>query len=262
VNEQYKNVLSELTQRLRGALARRREMAVVLLHGDIPAQIGRFESELKSSLEEAAPGVRFTVTREPVTECARWIAKQVDERNDTAKLIVAVQVWPEGESAHTFSEGLAAVLLESKESSRRGWLADGATAHPDGSEASCVLRPMLSALDRLEADVTQMVNMQTASRQPTHFWHTGCDDELSSAIQSAVKADPKNPVIERSFDHIIGLRGPATSWIMLATALEAAAPSPRLQLLAWHNDLDEQLNLCIIAPAERKHDSEGTRSDS
>ncbi|WP_061118289.1 hypothetical protein [Caballeronia sp. INML2] len=48
--EQYGNVLSELADSLKPAIENRREIAVTLLHGEIPAKIAGFESELKGAL--------------------------------------------------------------------------------------------------------------------------------------------------------------------------------------------------------------------
>lgn len=79
---------------------------------------------------------------------------------------------------------------------------------------------MPSTTDKLEAEIAQMAEMQTASRHPTHLRHTGCDTELSAALLSAIKGDPQQRLIERSFDHAVGLASPTTGWIMLATALE------------------------------------------
>ncbi|SAK63518.1 hypothetical protein AWB77_02280 [Caballeronia fortuita] len=260
-DKRYGKVLSELAGSLKPAIENRREIAVTLLHGEISTEIIGFESELKGALEKAAPDVRFIMTCGPITECAPWIAKKVDERDATVRLIVATQIWPEADSPHEFSEGVAAILLEPREPVNAGTHASGSSAPSDGAHTSRILRPMPSVTDNLEAEIAQMVQMQTAPQQPTHLWHTGCDAELSAAIQSAIESDPKHPLVERSFDHAVGLPGPATGWIMLATALEGAPAGSGPQLLAWRDAATQQLHLCMIAPPARKQDSEGARSE-
>ncbi|HDR8943542.1 TPA: hypothetical protein QDA71_000506, partial [Burkholderia vietnamiensis] len=55
--------------------------------------------------------------------------------------------------------------------------------------------------------------------------------------------------IERSFDHIVGEAGPATSWIALATAYEASKEGEP-HLVAWREPGDEVLHLCIVRGAQ------------
>lgn len=246
--ERYGKVVSELAARLKPALQNRRELAVTLLHVARPKQIADFEKEFRNALEKVAPETRFSLKCEPMTDCAPWVAQQVDQHNDAARLMVAVQIWPDDDAHHAFSEGAAAILLEPSKTAE--------------VYTSRILRPMQSAADTLEADVAQMVEMQITPQKPTHFWHTGCDAQLSSAIQSAIEADPKHPVVERSFDHVIGLPGPATSWLMLATALEVAQPESGAHMLAACSAVDQQVHLCMIVPAAQKVGSEGKRSES
>jgi hypothetical protein len=260
-SERYGKVVSDLAAGLKSALENRRELAVSLLHHDDPVQATGFEIELKQALEDAAPATRFFIEREPVTDCNSWISRQVDEHHTVARLIVAIQMWSDDDASHTFSEGVAAILLEPDAIGESGPFAGGSSSNVDDVMPGRILRAMPSEKDKLEADVACMVEMQNVP-PPKHFWHTGCDAQLSSAIQSAIKADPKHPVVEHSFDHVIGAPGPATSWLMLATVLEAAPPDLGGHLLAVREDSNQQLHLCMIVPLAKRLDSEGTRSES
>ncbi|SAK73756.1 hypothetical protein AWB75_04058 [Caballeronia catudaia] len=255
-NERYSRVLTELASRLKKSFENRREITVELLYSETPDRIKVFSDELKAALGVTAPGVRFTMNSDASTRCAQWITDQVDRLNDVTTLVVAAQSWPDEESPGVFTEGVAALLLEPNVSRDRSRANRNAADDDTSLKANHVSRPMTTTADTLEADIAQMLEMlemQAAPSRPTHLWHTGCDAALSSAIQSAMKADPKNPVIERSFDYVVGLPGPATSWIMLATALEVAPQGSPPQLLAWRDPVDGQLHLCTIAPAEQQN---------
>ncbi|AQH03570.1 hypothetical protein A9R05_30370 [Burkholderia sp. KK1] len=214
----------------------------LLLDGASAPEAANWGKDLQRALERAAPAVRFSVATESNAACARWIATQVDTFCDSTRLLVAAQLWGDDDVAPTFTEGVAAFLIEPNAGVADRMEIDG--EQPIGR----IFRPMLSQKESVQSDIAQLLEMQAAPERPIHFWHSGCDTERESAIQSALSGGGKESIVEHAFDRAVGLPGPKTSWIMLAAALEAFQQDSKRHLLAWCDSADGQLSLCMIAP--------------
>ncbi|KVC64268.1 hypothetical protein WI72_07405 [Burkholderia ubonensis] len=225
-------LLGQIADALRTPLTSRKEMRVRLLLADASAESLRdWKAAAQDALGKIAPDCKFSVDIERAGDCASFLTQQVDLVGAAPQLIIAAQLWPDDETKQTFSEGAAALLIE-----------------PAGGRAGHVFRPMTAAANTLEAALQQLVHMQISPDRITHTWFTRCEAE-SGAITSALISDPKARLIERHFDHITGEPGPATSWIALATALEASHDSGP-QVVAWREPDDESLHLCMVGAAE------------
>ncbi|WP_414450855.1 hypothetical protein AB4851_17570 [Burkholderia sp. 22PA0099] len=224
--------LSLVAECFADALRGRREMTLTLMLADVlPEQFEGWATSTHSVFTRAIPDVAFKVEVRPVVGCDTWLTQQVDCLYNLPQLIIAAQLWPGDETTLDFSEGAAALLID-----------------PDASQPNHVFRSMTTAAATLDAGLAQLVQMQVAPDRITHGWLTGCTDE-SAAITVALTTDPKKPLIERSLDHIVGRPGPISSWIVLATALEASQAGGA-HLVAWREPEDESLHLCMVTHAE------------
>ncbi|WP_322032659.1 hypothetical protein [Paraburkholderia sp. J76] len=181
-----------------------------------------------------APGVKFRVETQAATNGARWITQLADRIDPATRLVIAAQLWADGEEEHKFSEGAAAFLIV-----------------PDASKAGAIWRPMISDRDTLETGLSQIKKIQTSPSQLTDVWSAGCEYSDSSALRSILKKNPKDPVSEHLLDEFLGNPGPASGWIAMAIAMEAmrgAGP----QLVAWREPNSESLYLCAISPVPQK----------
>jgi hypothetical protein len=225
-------LLDRIARGLQATLADRQAMSIKLLLDDASlAFANAWKEATRTTFGKIAPNCNFTVVVERAVGCAQWLAKQVDLNDAAPHLIIAVQIWPNGQKEHNFSESAAALLIDQA-----------------ATQAGYIFRPMIVASDTLEGDLAQVVDMQLQPDTATHVWFTRCDDE-SVAITSALTPDPKIPVIERQLDSVVGKPGPASSWIALATALEATQGTGP-HLVAWRESENEPLNLCMIASAQ------------
>jgi len=225
-------LLDHIASGLQATLADRQAMSIKLLLDDASLAFATaWEEAARTTFGTIAPNCNFIVVVERAVGCAQWLAQQVDLDDAAPHLVIAIQIWPNGQKEHSFSESAAALLID-----------------PAATQASYIFRPMIVAIDTLEGDLAQLVDMQLQPETATHVWFTRCDDE-SVAITSALAPDPKIPVIERQLDSVLGNPGPASSWIALATALEAAQGAGP-HLVAWRESENEPLNLCMIAPTQ------------
>ncbi|MEI6003126.1 hypothetical protein H3V53_40410 [Paraburkholderia bengalensis] len=225
-------LLGLIASGLHATLAARQEMSVRLLLDEASmASVDAWKEDARNALGKIAPRCKFGIDAEPAVGCAPFLAQQVDLVGAAPQLVIAAQMWPDGKTEHAFSEGAAALLVERSD------------AH-----AGQVFRPMTSTTATLDADLKQLVQIQIAPDRITHAWLTGCTDE-SAGITSSLTSDPKTPLIERPFDDIVGEPGPASSWIALATALEALETGGP-QLIAWREKDSEPLHLCMVGPAQ------------
>ncbi|MGT2472735.1 hypothetical protein [Paraburkholderia terrae] len=235
-------MLHLVAARFADALRHRREMVITLLLNDASSeQVEVWKTRAHRIFTRTAPGVVFRVEARQAMGCAQWLVEQVDIAHTVPRLVIAVQIWPDGEAEHKFSEGAGAFLIE-----------------PGAPEAGSIFRPMMTAPDTLEADLAQLAQMQVAPDRLTHIWFTDCSDEAVT-ITSTLTLDPKAPLLERNLDSIVGQSGPASGWIALATALEASqrtGPS----LVGWREPGDEPLNLCMIAPAQSQRPHRETQT--
>jgi hypothetical protein len=227
-------LLHLVATRFADALRARREIVVTLMLDDESLkQAEAWVKRVNRIFARLVPSVKCQVEAQSATGGAQWVTQQVDQINSATRLVIAAQFWAEGEEDRRFSEGAAAFLIE-----------------PGARKVGAIFRPMTSTPDTLEAGLAQIVQMQAAPDRLTHVWSTGCDD-ASVAIRSVLTADPKNSVIERLLDSFQGKPGPASSWIALATAIEATRGAGP-QLVAWREPDCEPLYLCMISPLLQK----------
>ncbi|KVT50307.1 hypothetical protein [Burkholderia ubonensis] len=230
-------LLGQIAGALQTTLTGRKEMRVKLLLDDASTEYLRdWKAAAHEALRKIAPDCKFSVDVERAGDCASCLTQQVDLVGAAPQLIIAAQLWPDGETRHTFSEGAAALLIE-----------------PAGGQAGYVFRPMSTAANSLEAALQQLVQMQISPDRITHAWFTRCEVE-SGAITSALTSDSKARLIERHFDRIVGEPGPATSWIALAAALEVSHESGP-HVVAWREPDDDSLYLCMVG-APQSHASQ------
>ncbi|WP_241023552.1 hypothetical protein [Burkholderia sp. Ac-20365] len=223
-------LLSRIAADLRTSLANRQAMSIRLMLDDASlAFADAWKDAARSTFSAIMPGCNLNIEVEQATGCAQWLTEQVDIADAAPQLVIAAQIWTDGEPQHNFSESAAALLID-----------------PAATPASGIFRPIIVGNDTLEADLSQLQEMQIAPAELTHVWFSRCDDE--SAAMTASLASGSN-VIERQIDNIVGIPGPATSWVALATALEAAQGTG-VHLVAWRESGDDRLNLCMIAPSK------------
>ncbi|WP_232434520.1 hypothetical protein [Burkholderia ubonensis] len=213
-------------------LKSRRKILVTLMLDNASIEQGEIWTErVQRVFKRVVPEVVIQVETRVATGAGQWLTQQVDLVHVEPRLVVAAQIWPDDEVDHAFSEGGAALLIE-----------------PSNGQAGHIFRPMTSTADTLEADMQQLAQMQVKPDRITHAWFTGCPDE-SIAITGALSSDPKAPLVGRPFDHIVGLPGSASSWIALATALEASKEGEP-HVVAWREPGDESLHLCVVGRAQ------------
>lgn len=217
------------------ALRTRKEVIVTLML-DAPS-LGQARAWTECAtrvLSGFAPGVRFRFEAQSATDGAQWITQLVDRIDPATRLVIAAQIWADKEDEHKFSEGAAAFLIE-----------------PDTSKAGSIMRPMTTTRDELETGLIQIKEYQTPSERPALAWFTRCEEGESTAIRSALTADPNDSAVERLLDKSLGLPGPASGWIALAIAMEAMRGGGP-QLVAWREPESESLYLCTISPLPHK----------
>ena len=215
---------------LQEALAEHQDLLIKVLVDRVSlASKVAWSMAVKDAFSRVAPHCRIMVEVEHATGCAELLAQQVDLFSYSPHLIIAVQFWPDNEEDPAFSEGAAALLLD-------------AGSSPRGS----LFRPLTTSRDKIESELQQFLHMQVSPEKVSRIWLTGCDD-ISVDIRSALTTDPKATVPERLLDGVLGIPGPATSWIALAAALEASEGSGS-QLIAWREPKSEPIHLCLVTP--------------
>jgi hypothetical protein len=228
-------LLRVVAVRFAHALRTRKEVVVTLMLDD--ASLGQSRAWTSCAarvLGSFAPGVRFRVEAQSATDGVQWITQGVDTVDPATRLVIAAQFWANKEDEHAFSEGAAAFLIE-----------------PDTSKAGSILRPMTSAGDTLKTGLSQIEQFQMSPERIRHVWSTGCGEDESTAIRSALTPDAADMPTERLLDAPLGKSGPASGWIALAIAMEAmrgAGP----QLVAWREPKAESLYLCTVSPLPQK----------
>jgi hypothetical protein len=217
------------------ALRTRKEVVVTLMLDDTSlGQARAWTACAARVLGCFAPRVRFRVEAQSATDGVQWITQLVDRVDPATRLVIAAQFWADKEDEHEFSEGAAAFLIE-----------------PDTSTAGSILRPMISAGDTLKTGLSQIEQIQMSPDRIRQVWSTGCGEDESTAIRSALTPDAADMPTERLLDGPLGKSGPASGWIALAIAMEAmrgAGP----QLVAWREPQVESLYLCAVSPLPQK----------
>jgi hypothetical protein len=216
-------------------LRTRKEVVVTLMLDDTSLGQARAWTECATRVLSCfAPGVRFRVEAQSAIDGVQWITQLLDRVDPATRLVIAAQFWADKEDEHEFSEGAAAFLVE-----------------PDTPEAGSILRPMISAGDTLKTGLSQIEQIQMSPDRIRQVWSTGCGEDESTAIRSALAPDAADMPTERLLDAPLGNSGPASGWIALAIAMEAmrgAGP----QLVAWREPKSEYLYLCTISPVPQK----------
>lgn len=217
------------------ALRTRKEVVVTLMLDDASLGQARAWTECATRVLGCfAPAVRFRVEAQSATDGVQWITQLVDKVDPATRLVIAAQFWADKEDEHEFSEGAAAFLIE-----------------PDTPKAGSILRPMTSAADTLKAGLSQIEQVQMSPNRIRQIWSTGCGEDESTAIRSALTPDAADMPIERLLDAPLGNSGPASGWIALAIAMEAMRDAGP-QLVAWREPRSESLYLCTISPVPQK----------
>ncbi|MFC0401239.1 hypothetical protein [Paraburkholderia rhizosphaerae] len=223
-------LLRLIAVRFADALKSRRQVVVTLMLDDASLKDAQvWAAQAHHIFGGLVAGAAFKVETRPAADGARWLTQQVDAIDVGPRLVIAAQLWPDDETKRAFSEGAAAFLIDSA-----------------ASKTGSIFRPMTASSDTLETALEQLMQMQVAPDCPAHLWSTACDDE-SVAIRSALTSNSESAVMERRFDNIVGKPGPASGWILFATAMEATHDSePRL--VAWREPGSKAVDLCMVAP--------------
>ncbi|WP_429471549.1 hypothetical protein [Paraburkholderia sp. WSM4175] len=181
-----------------------------------------------------APRTTIHVEVQSARDSVQWITRQVSTVDPATRVVIAAQLWADGEQEHEFSEGAAAFLIA-----------------PGAAQTGRIFRPMTSTGDALGIGLSQIKEYQVPPERLALAWFTGCEEGESTAIRSALTEDPKDSAVERLLDKSLGLPGPASSWIALAIAMEAMHGGGP-QLVAWRDPASEALDLCTISPLPQK----------
>lgn len=228
-------ILFLIATRFAAALRTRREVTITLMLDDVSLkQAGTWVKRAKRIFGYFVPSVSFYIETHPAASGVQWITRHVDRVETITRLVVAAQLWTDEASENEFSEGAAAFLIE-----------------PGVTKAASILRPMMTARDTLETGLAQIKEIQTSPDRIKHVWFSGCTDNESTAVRSAMTPDPKDMAVECLLDRLLGNPGPVSGWIALAIAMEAmrgAGP----QLVAWREPKSESLCLCTISPAPQE----------
>ncbi|OLL31212.1 hypothetical protein BTH42_13520 [Burkholderia sp. SRS-W-2-2016] len=228
-------LLHLVARRFADKLRLRKEVLVTLMLDDSSlGQEDAWTNQVMRTFSAFAPGTIFHVEAQSAEGGVDWITRQTDTVDPAMRLVIAAQLWRDGEEQHGFSEGAAAFLIA-----------------PGSSHAGVIFRPMTSTRDTREIGLTQIKEYQVPPDRLALAWFTGCEEAESTAIRSALTQDPTDATVERLLDKSLGLPGPASGWIALAIAMEAmrgAGP----QLVAWREPESESLHLCTVLPLPQK----------
>jgi len=236
-------LLHLIAERFSEALMSRRQVVILLMLDDASLmQEKAWLKETETTFRQTFPGVTFDVEAQAVSRGAHWINQMVDTIETKTKLVIAAQIVAEtteadddpGNEKSQFSEGAAAFLID-----------------PEAGNTGSIFRPMTSERNALESDLEQIKQYQAPSVPLSQIWFTGGQDDETTAIRSALTADPKNSVVERLLDKFLGIPGPACGWIALAIAMEAMRGADA-QLVAWREPGSEALHLCMISPIAKE----------
>jgi hypothetical protein len=230
-----RRLLKLIARHFAEALRSRREVVITLMLDD--ASLGLSETWIQQAMRvfaRGAPRTTFHIEAQSAKGCAQWITRQVDLVDPATRLVIAAQLWADGEQEHVFSEGAAAFLID-----------------PGASRVGSIFRPMVSTRERLETGLTQIKDYQVSPERLALAWFTRCEEDESTAIRSAVTRDPKDSAAERLLDKSLGLPGPASGWIALAIAMQAVRGAGP-QLVAWRELSSDSLYLCTVSPLPQK----------
>lgn len=228
-------LLHLIARRFADTLRLHREVVVTLMLDD--ASLGHddvWTERVMRIFARLVPGTTFHVEVQSAKGSVPWITRRADTVDPATRLVIAAQLWPDGEQEHEFSEGSAAFLIA-----------------PGTSRAGLIFRPMMTTRDTLETGLAQIKDYQVPPERVALAWFTRCEEDESTAIRSALTNDPTDSTVERLLDKSLGLPGPASGWIALAIAMEAmrgAGP----QLVVWREPESESLHLCTISPLPQK----------
>jgi hypothetical protein len=231
----YSKLLHLIATRFAGALRARREVTITLMLDDVSLkQAEIWARRAKRIFKRVLPSLSVRVEAQSALGGVQWITQKVDQVDTVTRLVIAAQLWSDEAGEIQFSEGAAVFLIE-----------------PGETKAASILRPMTAARDTVETGLAQIKEIQMSSERFNDVWLSGCTDDESIAIRSAITPDSRNMAIERLLDRFLGNPGPANGWIALAIAMEAmrgAAP----QLVAWREPKSDSLCLCMISPADQE----------
>lgn len=226
-------LLHLVAKRFADAVCGHREVVVTLmLEATSIEDLDAWTQRARYVFSRLIPGVSFRIETEPATSGPIWLTDLLDRIDTSVRIVIAAQIWADGieEQERTFSEGAAAFLID-----------------PGASHAGSIFRPMTCTRDTLEFGLAQIKDYQMPGERLALAWFTGCEEDESTAIRSALTTDPKDSAVERLLDKTLGLPGPVSGWIALAIAMEAmrgGAP----QLVAWREPESEPIHLCVISP--------------
>jgi hypothetical protein len=229
------NLLHLVATRFAASLRATREVAITLMLDDVSLkQAEIWVKRTKRIFGYFIPGVSFHIETHPATSGVQWLTQHVDRIETITRLVVAAQLWTDEANENEFSEGAAAFLIE-----------------PGVTKTASILRPMMTARDTLETDLAQIKEIQMSSDRIKHVWFSGCTDDESTAVRSAMTPDPTDMAVEHLLDRLLGNPGPVSGWIALAIAMEAMRGGGP-QLVAWRESKSESLCLCTILPAPKE----------
>jgi hypothetical protein len=228
-------LLHLVARRFVDTLRDRREVVVTLvLDVATPEHIDAWIRRATRVFSFVAPQTKFHVEVQTTKDGVQWLTQQVDLVDTATRLVIATQIWVGKEEKREFSDGAAAFLIA-----------------PDAPQLGAIFRPMTTTRDALEIALGQIKDYQASTERMAFAWFTRCEEGESIGIRSALTQDPKDSAVERLLDRFLGLPGPASGWIALATAMEAMRGGGP-QLVAWREPESESLHLCTVSPLPQK----------
>ncbi|KVR14039.1 hypothetical protein WK13_12270 [Burkholderia ubonensis] len=163
-------------------------------------------------------------------------------------LIIAGQFWTAGVNPG-YSEGVAGILMCSMQP---------AAQTPDENELNgCrLLRPMLSLTSEIGADLHQATKFQLGHNSILCAWLGALDRGVASALRLEMgRCLPTKEAVIRDMDEVLGMPGPASSWLTLAIAVEMSLRSRKPQLAAIYDGASKRSVLCTLLPEMVKDQS-------
>ncbi|KGC70176.1 hypothetical protein DP57_6105 [Burkholderia pseudomallei] len=169
------------------------------------------------------------------------LSSYVDQCNMPTTLIIAGQFWRVGVPP-CYSEGVAAILLHATPPVAR--------PHDDNRVEGCrFLRPMFSTAREIGADLQQVANLQFSSNSIKRAWLGALDRDAAPALRLEMgKCSPTKEATINDMDEVLGIPGPASSWLTLSIAVEMGLRSRKPQLAAIYDSTSKHAVLCTLLP--------------
>lgn len=240
-------IIALIADRLSKQLSALRSLKVLLLLDETSVQDKVQWDEAVHNVLSIYP-IRLSVECLPVPEDLSLLLSYVDENNIPPTLIIAGQFWTV-DTNPGFSEGVAGILL--------GAIQSAARPRDENQLGGCrLLRPMLSVTSEIGADFNQFAYFQLLHNSINCAWLGALDRQAGSALRLEMgKCLPTKEAVIRDMDEILGMPGPASSWLTLAIAVEMSLRSRKPQLAAIYDGASKRSVLCTLLPEMVKDQS-------